>query len=141
MAPGSASSQRDNPFASPRTKPTGEVPVKQPSDDWLCSKMEKFNITLTEGYSICGSETLMKLSAIFQDLEHLYHLQKITYGGHFIFKIIYLGFYVAFNTVQFISRWVVFGRAEETSTYSLLGFCTVKCRPTASNYQLSHLRP
>ena len=53
---------------------------------------------------------------------------------------IYLGFYVAFNTVQVISRWVV-GRAEETSTYSPLGFCTVNCRPTASNYQLSHLRP
>ena len=53
---------------------------------------------------------------------------------------VYLGFYVAFNTVQVISRRVV-GRAEETSTYSLLGFCTVNCRPTASNYQLSHLRP
>ena len=52
---------------------------------------------------------------------------------------IYLGFYVAFNTVQVISRWVV-GRAEETSPYSLSGFCTVNCRPTASNYQLSHLR-
>ena len=54
--------------------------------------------------------------------------------------IVYLGFYVAFNTVQVISRRVV-GRAEETSTYSSLGFCTVNCRPTASNYQLSHLRP
>ena len=32
----------------------------------------------------------------------------------------YLGFYVAFNTVQVISRRVV-GRAEETSTYSSLG--------------------
>ena len=53
---------------------------------------------------------------------------------------IYLGFYVAFNTVQVISRWVV-GRAEETSTYSSLGLCTVNCRPMASNYQLSHLRP
>ena len=52
----------------------------------------------------------------------------------------YLGFYVAFNTVQVISRRVV-GRAEETSTYSSLGFCTVNCRPSASNYQLSHLRP
>ena len=52
----------------------------------------------------------------------------------------YLGFYIAFNTVQVISRRVV-GRAEETSTYSSLGFCTVNCRPTASNYQLSHLRP
>ena len=36
-----------------------------------------------------------------------------------------LGFYVAFNTVQVISRRVV-GRAEETSIYSSLGFCTVK---------------
>ena len=54
--------------------------------------------------------------------------------------IVYLGFYVAFNTVQVISQRVV-GKAEETSTYSLLGFCTVNCRPTASNYQLSHLRP
>ena len=49
-------------------------------------------------------------------------------------------FYVAFNTVQVISRRVV-GRAEETSTYSSLGLCTVNCRPMASNYQLSHLRP
>ena len=39
---------------------------------------------------------------------------------------IYLGFYVAFNTVQVISRWVV-GRTEETSTYSSSGFCTVNC--------------
>ena len=53
---------------------------------------------------------------------------------------IYVGFYVAFNTVQVISRWVV-GRAEETSTYSSLGFCTVNCQPTTSNYQLHHLRP
>ena len=53
---------------------------------------------------------------------------------------IYLRFYVACNTVHVISRWVV-GRAEETSIYSSSGFCTVHCRPTASNYQLSHLRP
>ena len=57
--------------------------------------------------------------------------------GEIIF--FYLKFYVAFNTVQAISRRVV-GTAEETSTYSSLGFCTVNCRPTASNYQLSHLR-
>ena len=57
-----------------------------------------------------------------------------------LYLFIYLGFYVAFNTVQVISRQVV-GRAEETSTYSSLGFCTVNCRPMASNYQLSQLRP
>ena len=38
------------------------------------------------------------------------------------YLFIYLGFYVAFNTVQVISRRVV-GRAEETSTHGLLGFC------------------
>ena len=53
---------------------------------------------------------------------------------------IYLGFYVAFDTVQVISQRVV-GRAEETSTNSSSGFCTVNCRPTGSNYQLFHLRP
>ena len=55
------------------------------------------------------------------------------------YLFIYLGFYVAFNTVQVISRRVV-GRPEETSTYSWSRFCTVNCQPTASNYQLSHLR-
>ena len=55
-------------------------------------------------------------------------------------SFIYLGFYVTFNTVQVISRRVV-GRAEETSTYSSLAFCTVNCRQTAINYQFSHLRP
>ena len=43
-----------------------------------------------------------------------------------------------YNTVQVISRQVV-ARAEETSTYSSLGFCTVNCRPMARNYQLSHV--
>ena len=53
---------------------------------------------------------------------------------------IYLGFYDAFNTVQVISRWVV-GRVRETSTYSWSRVCTINCRPMASDYQLSHLRP
>ena len=53
---------------------------------------------------------------------------------------IYLEFYVVFKTVQFISQRVD-GRAEETSTYTSSGFCTVNCRPKASNHQLSHLRP
>ena len=53
---------------------------------------------------------------------------------------IYLGFYIPFNTVQVISRRVV-GMAEETSSYSWSRLCTVNCRPTASNYQLSYFRP
>ena len=28
----------------------------------------------------------MKLAGIFQDLEHLYDLQRISYGGHFVFQ-------------------------------------------------------
>ena len=44
----------------------------------------------------------------------------------FSIYFIYLGFYVAFNTVQVIPQWVV-GRAEETSAYSSSGFCTVNC--------------
>ena len=45
-----------------------------------------------------------------------------------LFYLFYFSFgvYVTFDTVQVISRPVV-GRAEETSTYSLLGFCTVIC--------------
>ena len=45
----------------------------------------------------------------------IFHHQgyPITYNVYFFF--VYLGFYVAFNTVQVISRRVV-GRAEETST-------------------------
>ena len=28
----------------------------------------------------------MKLAEIFQDLEHLYDFQTISYGGHFVFQ-------------------------------------------------------
>ena len=54
-------------------------------------------------------------------------------------SFIYLGFYVTFNTVQVISGRVVLW-AEETSTYSWSRFCTVNCRASVSNYQLSHIR-
>ena len=67
------------------------------------------------------------------------HCQTIKIGStlsKLIYLFIYLGFYVAFNTKQVISRQVV-GSAEETSTYSWSMFCTVNCRPMASNYQLS----
>ena len=49
-----------------------------------------------------------------------------------------LGFYVTFNTVQVISRWVVVC-TEETSTYNWLSFCTVYCRPTVSDYHFYHI--
>ena len=88
-------------------------------------------------------QTVTSLSSSSSSLSDSSGMCDCTYNqqDQNIFNLfIYLGFYVTFNTVQVISRRVV-GRAEETSTYSLLGFCTVNCRPTASNYQLSHLRP
>ena len=66
------------------------------------------------------------------------HMFYFPFHIQLFYLLIYLGFYVAFNTVQIISRRIV-GRAEETSTCSSLGFCN--CRPSASNYQFCHLRP
>ena len=50
------STSDDNPFAGPRTQPTGKVSVKMPTDEWLCKKMGKLNLTLAEGYPSCSSE-------------------------------------------------------------------------------------
>ena len=44
----------------------------------------------------------MKLAGIFQDLEHLYNFQTITYGGHFVFeseaKMLYRQIFIAINS-------------------------------------------
>ena len=46
-----------NPFAGTNTQPMGKVLVKLLSDEWLCKKMGKLNIIITEGYPSCSSET------------------------------------------------------------------------------------
>ena len=46
----SSSSLDDNPFASTRAQPTGQVSVKLPVDEWLCRKLEMLNLTMAEGY-------------------------------------------------------------------------------------------
>ena len=51
-----ASRSEDNPFTGPKTQPTGKVSVSMPTDEWLCSKMGKLNLTLTEGYPSRSSE-------------------------------------------------------------------------------------
>ena len=51
------SSSDDNPFAGARVQPTGKVSVKLPVDDWLCRKMGKLNLTITEGYSVRNTDT------------------------------------------------------------------------------------
>ena len=51
-----ASTSDDNPFAGPKTVTPGKVSVKMPTEDWLCRKLAKLNVTLVEGYPSCGSE-------------------------------------------------------------------------------------
>ena len=53
----SVSSSDDNPFAGSCVQPTGKVSVKLPVDDWLCKKMEKLNLTITEGYPARNTDT------------------------------------------------------------------------------------
>ena len=50
------STSDDNPFVGPKTQPTGKVSVKMPTDEWLCRKMGKLNLTLVEGYPSRSSE-------------------------------------------------------------------------------------
>ena len=51
------SSSDDNPFAGACVQPTGKVSVKLPLDDWLCRKMGKLNLTITEGYPARNTDT------------------------------------------------------------------------------------
>ena len=51
------SSADDNPFASTHTQPTGKVSVKLLVGDWLCRKMDKLNLTITEGYPARNTDT------------------------------------------------------------------------------------
>ena len=51
-----ASTVDDNPFAGPKAQPTGKISVSMPTDEWLCSKMGKLNLTLAEGYPSRSSE-------------------------------------------------------------------------------------
>ena len=46
----------DNPFAGPKMHTPGKVSVNLPTDEWLCKKMSKLNLTLTQGYRTCTSE-------------------------------------------------------------------------------------
>ena len=46
-----ASTSDNNPFAGPKTVAPGKVLVKMPTEDWLCRKLDKLNLTLGEGYT------------------------------------------------------------------------------------------
>ena len=52
----------DNPFSGPKEPVPGKVSVTMPTEDWLCKKLSKLNVTLTEGYPTRSTEAggLMK---------------------------------------------------------------------------------
>ena len=47
----------DNPFSFPKQQPAGKISVNLPTDDWLCRKMSKLNVTLVQGYPSKSSES------------------------------------------------------------------------------------
>ena len=49
-------SSDDNPFAGPKMQTQGKVSVQLPTDEWLCRKISKLNLTLTDGYPSRGAE-------------------------------------------------------------------------------------
>ena len=55
----------DNPFAGARVQPTGKVSVKLPVDNWLCRKIGKLNLTITEGYPARKTNTAVLLKDQF----------------------------------------------------------------------------
>ena len=46
----------DNPFAGPKAPAPSKVSVQMPTEDWLCKKLSKLNVTLVEGYASRTSE-------------------------------------------------------------------------------------
>ena len=46
----------DNPFSGPKAATPGKVSVQMPTEDWLCKKIAKLNLTLVEGYPSRSSE-------------------------------------------------------------------------------------
>ena len=51
-----ATTSEDNPFAGPKVHTPGKVSVNLPTDEWLCRKMPKLNMTLVQGYPTRTSE-------------------------------------------------------------------------------------
>ena len=40
----------DNLFAGPKAPAPSEVSIQMPTEEWLCKKLSKLNVTLVEGY-------------------------------------------------------------------------------------------
>ena len=46
----------DNPFSGPKATTPGKVSVQMPTENWLCKKISKLNLSLVEGYPSHSSE-------------------------------------------------------------------------------------
>ena len=46
----------DNPFSGPKVPVPGKISVTMPTEDCLCKKLSKLNLTLVEGYPTRSSE-------------------------------------------------------------------------------------
>ena len=46
----------ENPFSGPKSSTPGKVLVHMPTEEWICKKLSKWNITLFEGYPSRSSE-------------------------------------------------------------------------------------
>ena len=51
-----ASTSDDNLFGSPKAQASGKVLVQMPTDDSLCKKLSKSNLTLVKGYPFRSTE-------------------------------------------------------------------------------------
>ena len=54
-----AATSDDNPFKGPKLQTPGKVSVILPTDEWLCRKMNKLNLTLVQGYPSRTSEACL----------------------------------------------------------------------------------
>ena len=46
----------DNPFVGPKAPVPNKVSVHMPTEEWLCKKLNKLNLTLKEGYPSRSAE-------------------------------------------------------------------------------------
>ena len=102
------------------------------------SKGKSLKVSLC-GYTGQGTHGIYdRVPGVYSGRQHNSHEYAGVWAS--LATFIYLfGVYVALNTTDHIMTGSWIGRGNQY--ISLSGFCTVNCRPTASNYQLSHLRP
>ena len=120
----------------------------EPNIPGKSSQKSIFGLTWFQHFNHCQIITVNFYSFIGQYVgpyfERYHHIQDFKLSDmkfHDLFLFICL--FGVLCRFQHCTGHITMGswKGRETSTYSSLGFCTVNYWPTASNYQLSHLRP